>query len=568
MRIITCICVFILFVWNNVKADHRGSLGAISNLQVLVEPLESRRCLIVVTSFKTVDILDLTSPLILRQLKPIKSVSGWMRFSGKSNTNASIYQHCNHKFIYYDNIARTLMCSELSVLPFASAIKPWECLLEVSLFFRLRDFSGPRSETTALWYPGAVEYRVRAPLVGTTYILVEDEAYLPELSGERVCERVLYPSRDVMFKFHGQLIGSFIMAHLTKPTEKTSNMSLSMFSWYDNNCKPGKWTPLAEFPRIFPLLLASHKMEERNKNWFTNKRSKVLKHKYNYNSILMECLSVNSISVRHSDIPPNFQRRISFAQAYILRTILRNTTYTNGRNSVCENQNGFWSTRTIKNLQFPAMFNKFVSESYLSFSFPFRSLFYFNDTSKSIRFISSSKRGTSPLPFEELVNVFQPAVWIVSATILFIGGIAITQLYERKISGGPGRELLALAMCVLEQGNAFPSKVCESKRGRGIVAGIFGASILLSNAYKNTNVYNMVVPRMDLLFESFDQLEKENVSVYTRLHHLYHRFGMFRTGGLSVYKRTEGHVLANIELFPPTRTYDLDMTGRQTLMFT
>lgn len=40
--------------------------------------------------------------------------------------------------------------------------------------------------------------------------------------------------------------------------------------------------------------------------------------------------------------------------------------------------------------------------------------------------------------------------------------------------------------------------------------------IILSNAYKNTNVYNMVVPRKPILYQRFDELQKDNFNVYSR----------------------------------------------------
>lgn len=51
-----------------------------------------------------------------------------------------------------------------------------------------------------------------------------------------------------------------------------------------------------------------------------------------------------------------------------------------------------------------------------------------------------------------------------------------------------------------------------------MVAMFLLAGIILSNAYKNTNVYNMVIPRKTILYKEFAELVYGGFTLYTRSH--------------------------------------------------
>lgn len=56
-------------------------------------------------------------------------------------------------------------------------------------------------------------------------------------------------------------------------------------------------------------------------------------------------------------------------------------------------------------------------------------------------------------------------------------------------------------------------------------------TIVLSNAYRNSNIYNMIQPRMSVPYENFSQLVVDKFKIFTRLDSAY--FQYFPTKGLS-----------------------------------
>lgn len=52
-------------------------------------------------------------------------------------------------------------------------------------------------------------------------------------------------------------------------------------------------------------------------------------------------------------------------------------------------------------------------------------------------------------------------------------------------------------------------------RVRLVMGTFFLTGVVLSNAYKNTNVYNMVLPRKSILYQKFQELVDDNFTIYT-----------------------------------------------------
>lgn len=133
------------------------------------------------------------------------------------------------------------------------------------------------------------------------------------------------------------------------------------------------------------------------------------------------------------------------------------------------------------------------------------------DSLNQLRFVSCGRRGVKSFPFEAFVNIFDEWIW------LFIASSSVTCFVViRCQQSNTNRDNLRLCisplMALMEQGDAF----VRSERNK-VVTGLFLAmGILLSNAYKNTNLYNMVTPRKSIPYESFEQLVDDNFTVYTR----------------------------------------------------
>ncbi len=66
----------------------------------------------------------------------------------------------------------------------------------------------------------------------------------------------------------------------------------------------------------------------------------------------------------------------------------------------------------------------------------------------------------------------------------------------------------------LEQGDPFPGRFVKSKSFRFIFCGTLLGSLVLSNAFKSENVYNIVLPQKPLPFSTMEQLLQHGYKLY------------------------------------------------------
>lgn len=89
--------------------------------------------------------------------------------------------------------------------------------------------------------------------------------------------------------------------------------------------------------------------------------------------------------------------------------------------------------------------------------------------------------------------------------------ISLVTLTENKSQAVDSLKVL------LEQGNPYPESVANTERFRCTIGLLLLTGIILSNIYKNRNVYNMIAPRAPLDYKHFEELTRDNVIIYTRV---------------------------------------------------
>ncbi len=81
---------------------------------------------------------------------------------------------------------------------------------------------------------------------------------------------------------------------------------------------------------------------------------------------------------------------------------------------------------------------------------------------------------------------------------------------------------------LVEQRDPFPESLTKSSKFRYIIAGTLLAGVVLSNAYKSTNVYNIVRPKYIVPYDRVDEILRDNLITYGRiigLVYFFHHFG-------------------------------------------
>lgn len=165
------------------------------------------------------------------------------------------------------------------------------------------------------------------------------------------------------------------------------------------------------------------------------------------------------------------------------------------------------------NLQAQKLLNELPG---LALVFPLASVNRFS----SLRFISCGERGFQPLPFQGLLDVFHKSVWILLLLVLIVIPNLLKYIYmacetHKKVKAFRVYALSALKV-LLEQGDDLISSGKNPLRMKWIVSSYILVAVVLSNAYKSNNVYNMISERKPLPYENFQEIQQDNFKVYTR----------------------------------------------------
>lgn len=213
---------------------------------------------------------------------------------------------------------------------------------------------------------------------------------------------------------------------------------------------------------------------------------------------------------RSTKVSGSPEERVGAAYANIWFSIMKNYTTVQLIGSACEN--GIEKVYDPKTLYLKPSI-KFVLSSYVKgfHYFPY----FTRDHLADLRFVSCGPaRGYRPIPFEQLTNIFDKWIWI----LLFLS--CLSEALLLRIQAQSGRKyviswsnLTSALKVFLEQGDS----VIQKKSFRAASGLFILIGIVLSNAYKSTNVYNMISPRKPIPYEFFHELVTDNFSIYTRV---------------------------------------------------
>jgi len=140
----------------------------------------------------------------------------------------------------------------------------------------------------------------------------------------------------------------------------------------------------------------------------------------------------------------------------------------------------------------------------------------------SLRFVSCGRPEIDGLAFEELFKIFDLKIWLWSF-ILLVAMPVFAEIKFTKVAThiplknrvkmylvGFVNRLLSLIKALIEQGDSY-----FSESSLYITKGAFLiAAVVLTNAYKGENVFNLVANRKPVPYENFPQLVKDNFTIY------------------------------------------------------
>lgn len=221
---------------------------------------------------------------------------------------------------------------------------------------------------------------------------------------------------------------------------------------------------------------------------------------------LVECDNLPGLSER-TPLLDNPLHRAALAYAHAWRAILRNYSI---RIDPISCQNGFYSH------------SGYISEMYSRLKIilkphPYVKTLYFfptfaQDELRDLRFISCGEKELVSLSYHELVNIFDVWVWI--AIVLSMIALMIVTTNISLDAKDIVQKWMNLIRVLIEQGSPFGDQV--TLRLRSVLGMFMLMGMVLSCAYKNVNVYNMLTPRKPIPYEYFRELVTDKFTVLTR----------------------------------------------------
>lgn len=203
------------------------------------------------------------------------------------------------------------------------------------------------------------------------------------------------------------------------------------------------------------------------------------------------------------NIPVNLVTSILSNFTVYIKNDLRNVLKTNPKR-LCKRQQKLAKHHYLLN-RIPALFISMAPNN----AYRLVQAKYIN-TRYGLRFISCGRPLVSSLPFQELLNAFTEQVWIGLCC-----SIVVVVLFFHQ--SGQNWQFIAVAIKIyLEQGNPYTSKLLRRQSFSFLNVLILITGIVISNAYKNTNIYNMISPRYPVPYETYSQLISDDFSIFVR----------------------------------------------------
>ncbi|CAL8121402.1 unnamed protein product [Orchesella dallaii] len=516
----------------------------ISNLNQQLTPFTTANCLISLHNFRYIDIFAKTPleyPILLwtPELGEVAKWSSWMPKDFTKKTSVTLVNDtlsCDTS-----NLLRKVgysiydpgICLDLDLFTFSSLSKPWNCQVDIYLYQPDRK----RKER----YPNIFR---RIPKD------IEEKDFSRALIYYRVPSVKILVSHNTLQYVDRNILKLWVTNIITDSRKRSVNFAYLFASVQSNSESSGIINSVKivrecqnclkipenkkEMARTLDVIL-----EEINLNFNSLERLDKLSHFNPSESIhwaiqsdfleyklaesaifhLAVCdkrlITAQYLLHSHLDISP--MEKLAKAYAHIWLSIMKNSTFKRdiggGLLTVCYPSRGeimvehsFDSIMTLR------------EEMFLNSGSRGRAMEVQLDLS-ALKFVSCGRRTLQSMAFRELIDVYDPAVWVFVGLSMMILMIALEQL--SRSTGWMSlfniwKHWLPIFKSIIEQGDPFPNRYLKTSPIRLVVSLFMLAMIVLTNAYKNNNVYNMIAPRNAVPYKYLHELVQDNFTIYGR----------------------------------------------------
>lgn len=479
-------------------------------------------CLTFLDNFANLDLERNTLPVIIRLPRPVvfESKAVWTLLEIPRNSSFNIFTECTSPYfrkttmIYYE-VKDT--CLRINIKEFLMHSKPWKCQIKVGIFPPLELYEGLRGAPAPFWN----NIRENSFMQSTTprmYLIVKPD-HAPELPG-------IFILRWLRHTFESQILQSkiFLIVSVMKvdlPFESKGTIcsvaviklcpgcfSTAQKFWKTSEQKVYKTRRVPE--NAFALTEGYPSSTDLQEIAFQKPENNIV-----FDHVILkiaECQTSPSSQPFESNPVDNAAENVGKAIGAIWKSIFKNYSVVSPE-SLREYLGSCKDADKIK-AKVRDNFETTLEEAYypIDYNYPYPSI---QDPTGTLKFVScGSRKRSQTLPFSELLVPFDVTTWFVTLASVAVLTIAIQTNRPVDFTNHYGN-FMSLLKVLLEQGNPFPRHILLSPKSRILSLIFLLVGIVLSNAYKNTNVYRMILPRHPVPIEYFRELVENNFTVYT-----------------------------------------------------
>lgn len=489
-----------------------------------ISAFNDENCLTVLDNFANVNLGQNMLPIITRQPKHVMMEKAvvWSLPRIQENSTALFPQpagECLSKYFVLVPSNNNIhdICLRLNIAIFVIHSKPWRCLVKLDIFPPLEVFEGA-SRVPAFAQYHFKESRFMQFTTPSLYLIVK-------------------PGNSMALT--RSMLGAWIGKnfHRVLQSKLFGVISLSRIDWRFHHSANAASFALIKFcpscstadENLVTVHLPSHVFGEiMNKSILTlaagypaNEDTLEVAFEQAENNILFDHVTMHiaecqkAVLYSTSRVSTNMDHaleNVGRGLAKVWDSIFKNysvltTSFWRSRMESCKNKNKIKISSSRDNFQMTLRGASYPKGYY----YPLHRI---SDPSETLRFISCGKSGDNKaLPFSELLVPFDSTTWLVM--IISLVALMIASSLKNGDANDCTGDLFSFVKVILEQGDPFPNKLLASQKSKVATITFMIMSIVLSNGYKNTNLYNMILPRTPIPLEYFKELVENNFTVYT-----------------------------------------------------
>lgn len=532
---------------NNSSLGSEKEIYEVAGLNKILDGLENTQALVILTEFRGASFSDIKFPVILRRLR-----LSWIWNDYGYDWEIEMPVYLNEEILRGDikinltdtETAQPLQCSKhwiqskyfssvLNKSSFAGNSRPWHILVSITIFphVRLRNVIQPSHFLDNIGSAGN-PYNIFPSPVPSTNILVVHPSDRSDRYGLSEFIKLLVETSSLRFRtmFHAL----FYIA-TSKEIEKEMSISIQDLNLIQL-CRINGQVSInflhvtniqisldgvknsVQLAATLSLCQASSRLNNLLLYFgsLASKKSKVI-------SSIIELLKSchNYVEPARKDEDFSEANHVAGGYANVWISIMGNFSFwihtpsSISKGILCSNGKQLHAerTKTENELEITLEIENIVVATDKSGSlYPAVVTSVYND----LKFFTHWRKGLEQLSFDSLLIAFDKSVWL-ALSISILGLIVIL----KQVSGFPRKlstvdSALIPVKLLLEQGNPFPEYFKTSNKLKCFIGAVSFTGIVLSNAYKNTNMYSLIIPRKAVPYRYLQDLVTDNFTIYTR----------------------------------------------------